>query len=450
MNESRIQARVPRALVLAAATCVAAAFVAATALPAQSLGDRLKQKAKERVDARVERTLDRAVDRAEGVVNCLVGDEECATKAKAAGKKVKTHESEEELEAANAAAAQASAKTAAAKEPASSETTAPPAIDTRSWENFDFVPGERVLFADDFSRDRVGNFPQRLQLIEGNAQIVESRGARWLQGSSRPTVVQINLPEELPRRFTVEFDMTLSGGFPLKVGIASQGEGDPDFESAQTRAFIGAFGAGLAGGGVKATSVVMIDGKSREAVAGTQVRVRMQADGDYMKLYVNEHRVANVPSAKFGRARQLVIQSWGEDDSPSLVGNLTVAAGGRGLYDALLENGRVATQGIFFDTGSDRIRPESAPTLKQIGDMLKEHGDLKLLIEGHTDNVGNAASNLTLSDKRAAAVKVWLTGNFGVDASRLQTRGYGDTKPSAPNTTPEGKQQNRRVELVKI
>jgi len=110
----------------------------------------------------------------------------------------------------------------------------------------------------------------------------------------------------------------------------------------------------------------------------------------------------------------------------------------------------VATQGIYFDTGSDRIRPESTPTLKEIGQMLTEHPDLKLTIEGHTDNVGDAAANHDLSHRRAKAVAQYLVTKHGVDASRLQSTGFGDKKPAAANTTPEGRQQNRRVELVKM
>ena len=110
----------------------------------------------------------------------------------------------------------------------------------------------------------------------------------------------------------------------------------------------------------------------------------------------------------------------------------------------------MATQGIYFDTGSDRIRPESTPTLKEIGTMLKEHGDLKLVIEGHTDNVGTSAANQTLSEKRAAAVRQFLIDSYQVDAARLQAKGYGETKPAGSNDTPEGRQNNRRVELVKM
>jgi OmpA-OmpF porin, OOP family len=126
-----------------------------------------------------------------------------------------------------------------------------------------------------------------------------------------------------------------------------------------------------------------------------------------------------------------------------------VAAGGKKLYETLAEKGRVSTQGIYFDTGSDRIKPESSGTLKEIGTMLKEHPELKLTIEGHTDNVGSAPANQTLSEKRAAAVRQALIDAYQVDAARLQAKGLGQTKPAGSNDTPEGRQQNRRVELVK-
>jgi len=87
--------------------------------------------------------------------------------------------------------------------------------------------------------------------------------------------------------------------------------------------------------------------------------------------------------------------------------------------------------------------------LKEIAGTLTKYPDLKILIEGHTDNVGAPASNLTLSDARAAAVKTALTTQYGIDGARITTKGFGDTKPAVPNTTPAGKAQNRRVEIVK-
>jgi outer membrane protein OmpA-like peptidoglycan-associated protein len=119
------------------------------------------------------------------------------------------------------------------------------------------------------------------------------------------------------------------------------------------------------------------------------------------------------------------------------------------LYGALEEEGRVTAEGIYFDTGSDRLRNESAPVLEQIAGMLTEHPELTLAIEGHTDNVGDPAANQVLSERRAAAVRSYLVERLGIDGGRLTTAGFGATRPVAPNTTPEGRQQNRRVELVR-
>jgi outer membrane protein OmpA-like peptidoglycan-associated protein len=111
--------------------------------------------------------------------------------------------------------------------------------------------------------------------------------------------------------------------------------------------------------------------------------------------------------------------------------------------------GRYVTHGILFDTGSDRLKPESAPVIQAIARGLGTNPNLRLLIEGHTDSVGNAASNLDLSKRRAEAVRAGLVSQFSVDASRLTTAGLGASKPIDSNDTPQGRAQNRRVELVK-
>lgn len=81
--------------------------------------------------------------------------------------------------------------------------------------------------------------------------------------------------------------------------------------------------------------------------------------------------------------------------------------------------------------------------------MLTEHPELKLSIEGHTDNVGSASANQTLSERRAAAVKDFIVREYKIDLSRLISSGLGASKPCSPSDTAEGRQQNRRVELVK-
>lgn len=118
------------------------------------------------------------------------------------------------------------------------------------------------------------------------------------------------------------------------------------------------------------------------------------------------------------------------------------------LAAALSTSGSVAIRDILFDTGKATIQPSSAATLSLIADMLKANPDVSLEIEGHTDNVGAPAANLALSRERAASVRAALIKG-GIEAERLTTAGFGDTRPVADNTSEEGRARNRRVELVK-
>ena len=335
-----------------------------------------------------------------------------------------------------------------------------------AWANFDFVPGETVLFADDFSKDRVGNFPQRFELLNGTAEIVEWEGSRWLRSAGESVQFVVNLPQNLPERFTMEFDVSIPWwgmGFTTEV----PGEIPSDFQLPhgsddtfeKDYFVVSGTEVGLYRGGQKGKSLVDPKGLFPElqedydtSEASRPFRVRVHADGKYVKMYLNERRVVNMPNANLARGKQVlfVLNSGNADRGLPMIGNVTINAGGRDMYDALNADGRVATQGIYFDTGSDRIRPESGGTLKQIADMLTSHSDLRLTIEGHTDNVGDAAANQKLSEKRASAVKQALVSRYRIDASRLETKGLGATKPRGKNDTAEGRQNNRRVELVKL
>jgi outer membrane protein OmpA-like peptidoglycan-associated protein len=398
---------------LATATALALAVLPTARVDAQSWGDRLKKKAEEaakrKVEERTEKRAGQAADKALDKAECAATDKACQEKAAASGG----------VTPAGAAGGGGSASLKPGE---------------GAWANYDFVPGSRPIFVDDFSKDNVGDFPRRLELKSGNLEVVEWQGGRYLrttQGS-----FHIPLPEVLPERFTIEFDYAGPEGSTVSL----------TFDETVRRNYVvfGAYESGVKGGAVESATPL-------RSVGSGLFRARVMVDGNHAKVYVNEQRVANVPNASFGRSSRILVTMprW-SDTEPRLIANVRVAAGGTKLYDVLSEKGRVATQGIYFDTGSDRLRPESTPTLKEIAQMLAEHADLRLTIEGHTDNVGDAKANRELSQRRAAAVTAYLVEKHGIAASRLANAGFGDTKPAAPNTTPEGRQQNRRVELVKL
>jgi outer membrane protein OmpA-like peptidoglycan-associated protein len=125
-----------------------------------------------------------------------------------------------------------------------------------------------------------------------------------------------------------------------------------------------------------------------------------------------------------------------------------VAADASSLGDEINKTGHVAVYGIHFDTGKATIQPDSEKILTEIAKLLDQTPDLKLRVEGHTDNQGSAPSNQALSEKRAQAVVAWLSAH-NVPAGRLAAKGLGQTQPVADNSTEDGRAKNRRVELVK-
>lgn len=299
--------------------------------------------------------------------------------------------------------------------------------------NYDFVPGKRVIFQEDFSKDPVGDLPLRVTVLGGNWEIAQV-GTRRLLRNVNSAWMMIPLPETLPEKFTVELDLQHTFGWDTEVRFIDPDSSDYDEAKFGSKPGIGDFSSSA----------------PDDAASNKMYHARIMVDGAHAKVYMNGKRVANVPQAKLGRANAIWIYGPGEEDNPFYITNIRIAASDKSLFDALNADGRVATHGILFDTNSDEIQPASEATLKEIGDMLTQHPDLKLTIEGHTDNVGKAVANMTLSQKRADAVKQYLVDTFHVDASRLQTKGYGDTKPVASNDTDAGRQQNRRVELVKM
>jgi outer membrane protein OmpA-like peptidoglycan-associated protein len=119
-----------------------------------------------------------------------------------------------------------------------------------------------------------------------------------------------------------------------------------------------------------------------------------------------------------------------------------------GIADALQKSCHVELAGIYFNTGSAVLLPESQPALRNIAQTVLQSKQPVLDIEGHTDNVGTAQLNLDLSQKRAQAVRQALVAQFGVPPGRLTATGFGLAHPVESNDTVEGRARNRRVELT--
>lgn len=151
----------------------------------------------------------------------------------------------------------------------------------------------------------------------------------------------------------------------------------------------------------------------------------------YISMFVNEGGV------------WLFVVEQGEMDT----GKITVV-GNSPIATALSQSGRVDVYGITFDTGKSSLKPSSTDTLKELAQILKDNPQLNLDVIGHTDNVGTEESNLTLSQERSDAVIAALASDYGINPSRLNPIGKGQSQPISNNNTEKGRATNRRVEFI--
>jgi outer membrane protein OmpA-like peptidoglycan-associated protein len=436
--------RFPRPSRLAGGLALMALLAVPVLAPRDAHGQLLKRLKETVKQAAEDETLNQVDRLVRGKVKCVFDDLECIRQAEKSGKGAVLTDDDGEI-LVDGEGKPVSDPDEGARLAGAGKTLKP---GEGAWANYDFQPGDDLLLYDDYTRDEVGDFPRRFALVQGNYEIIEWEGGRYLRATSGG-IFAIPLPRTLPERFTIEYGVSLKHGNSYVRVMPGRAFTGPARTYRGSAPSVQASEAGLVA--VQAVGPQTLTGIDADALRNGIVPVRIMADGDHMKMYFGERRVANAPNAVFPRSDTLFVAlSSANEKNPILIGPIRIAGGGRDLYDRLARDGRVATQGILFASGSARIRPESTPTLAEIGAMLGEHPDLRLAIEGHTDGDGDDAFNLDLSERRAAAVKVYLVEQLSIEGARLETAGFGEARPVAENDNPEGKQRNRRVELVRL
>jgi len=345
-----------------------------------------------------------------------------------------------------------------------------------TYSKFDFIPGDKTLAYDDFSKDAVGDFPASWNTNStGEVVNASSKEGHWLmlgkQGKFIPEYIK-----SLPENFTFEYDLLCNTKFSyyspalslyFLTGKNDKGVFDNSFIMAEKRSGVKISlhpTAGLYNGGEGNTecfengeSFLKNQVNTKQFISGSgikTVRVSIWRQKQRLRIYLNEEKIFDLPRAfTEGKTYSTALfEIWGEmkDQDRYLVGNIKFAAGLPDTRAKLISEGKFVTTGILFDVNSDKIKPQSYGVLKDIAHVLMENSSVTVKIVGHTDADGNAAANLNLSKQRAEAVKESLIKDFGIDASRLQTDGKGASQPVDTNSTAEGKANNRRVEFVKL
>ena len=346
----------------------------------------------------------------------------------------------------------------------------------KSYSKFDFIPGEKVIGMENFSNDAVGDFPARWN-TNGSGEVVTLSGkeSKWLK-LNRRGAYHPEFLTDFPENFTLEFDIAVNNDFSYysnEIYFTFTNLLKPEeFANYEMYArWTGQHSVRLAlhpidAGMQRSTTKIMAttDGNftmqnevqvnNWNAIKNNFAHISIWRQKQRVRVYVNQEKVWDIPRAFSATAKYnamvVATGNFHQNHDYYVLNNFRVAVGAADTRNKLIEEGRFVTRGILFDVNSANIKPESYGTLKDIANVLKENPDVKVRVIGHTDSDGDDKKNLELSKKRAESVRASLEKEFGIDASRVEVDGKGESEPADKNDTPEGKANNRRVEFIKI
>lgn len=402
-----------------------------------SLGNKAKEKAKEKVEQKVEQKTEEVMEKGfESVEKGVKGEE--------------AEEVSQEAESEKPAVKKNSNQTNAPQQKKSLE----------SFTQYDFIPGDKILYYEDFSQDAIGDFPA-LWTSNGSGEVksVSVASGKWLHLNGEDAVYCYMRKIDFPSNFIIEFDIIPDKEYSYDGIIFTIYENQSDnTEVADDDLYPGVAGIHLMLGsnewetlGYKESSDWLRAKASKNPVVLEESNhVIIWVQNRRVRIYHSGAKVLDAPTniysnTKFNRIR---FSGWDRNSHP-FISNIKITTASPDTRSKLLTEGKIVSYGIYFDSGKDVVKPESYGSVKEIAAVLQENPDVKIKVVGHTDSDGDDALNLDLSKRRAAAVRGFLVKEFGIAADRIQTDGMGEQQPVAGNDKPENKAKNRRVEFIK-
>ena len=404
----------------------------------QRVKDRVVEKVENRIDKKVGDGADKVLDKAEGSV-------------KKSGKKNKQGQMDDEEVAETDQDKDENASTEGKSQQKLESVTA-----------YDFVPGDKILYFEDFSQDAIGDFPA-LWSTNGSGEVktVNKAPGKWFHLNGENAVYCYTKTIPFPDNFIVEFDIIPDGEFQYGIGLILYQENPETPKEINDDLYPGLRGLrietmkeGWETKGYEADpDKEWLEGKGSKApvVLEELNHVIVWVQKRRVRIYHQGQKVLDMPTNIYAETKfnRLLFSGWDRNSAPYIT-NLKITTASPDTRSKLITEGKLITYGITFDVNKADLKPESYGTLKSIADVLTENPGVKVKITGHTDSDGDDAKNLDLSKRRAESVKNELVNSFGIDASRMLTDGAGESKPLAANDTPENKAKNRRVEFVKL
>lgn len=406
-----------------------------------------KRKATDRVNSRVDQSIDKGFDKVEEGVGGLF-----KRKDKKKSEAPSPNPSQPENNSAGSRVDAMQLEPDASQAKSTSFTT---------YSKFDFIPGEKIIATEDFSQDAIGDFPAKWN-TDGSGEVVTVEGKRgkWFkftgQGTFYPEFLKL-----IPENATIEFELATDETHHIMTLVHFIDKSL--YSNLLNRRYANQVSVTLDPIG---SSEIIVNDSNEDRVMSNKkevvmwrvpekpsVKISMWRQKARLRVYMDETKVWDIPRAfQPGAEYRMAFEtnSYFIEGRELFFSNLTIAAGMPDTRNKLLSEGKFVTTGILFDTDSDVIRPASYAVLNEIGQTLAENMSVKIRVTGHTDSQGDDKHNLTLSAKRAQAVKLALTSHWGVSADRIQTNGQGESQPIADNATPEGRANNRRVEFTKL
>ncbi|HRZ42332.1 MAG TPA: OmpA family protein [Bacteroidales bacterium] len=399
---------------------------------------KLKEKAKQRVEERVDRAIDKGLDKTEEELEKMVKKDKKEDGTEEEPEKGNDPENDEGSE----------------KSLNTSDSVKTSLISTTQ---YDFIPGDQILVYEDFSQDKIGEFPS-LWTTNGSGEVktLNIATGNWFHMNGDDAVYCFMKTIDFPANFIVEFDLVpdqdfTSFEFTLYNDIENQELNDNLYPGDAGLHFQMKYD-GWEVKGYKDDLDWNTAESQKNAVEEQRVNhVIIWVQDRRVRIYHKGAKVIDAPTVihkgvKFNRIR---FSGWDNIGKPFLTG-FKVTTASPDMRHKLLTEGKMVTYGITFDSGKDLVKPESHATIKEIAGVLIENPAIRIKITGHTDSDGNDNANLELSARRATNVKKYLVSQFGIAETRIETAGKGEAEPIAANNNAQNKAKNRRVEIIKL